>query len=46
MKNLKEYYVINRFNGAVQIVLSKSRYDAMKQGRKYFGKVALDLYAR
>ena len=46
MKNLKEYYVINRFNGAVHIVMSKNRYNAMQQGRKYFGRIALDLYTR
>ena len=42
----KQYYVINRFNGAVQVVVSKSRYEAMEQGRAIFGRVPLDLYAR
>ena len=42
----KEYYVVNRFNGAVQVVISKTSYEAMQKGRKIFGQVALDLYAR
>tara|TARA_Y100000592_G_C5268108_1_gene220539 strand:+ start:95 stop:238 length:144 start_codon:yes stop_codon:yes gene_type:complete len=42
----KEYYVINRFNGAVQVVISRNRYEAMQKGRDIFGNVALDLYAR
>ena len=44
--NKKEYYVINRFNGAVQVVVSRNRYNAMEKGRSIFGNVALDLYAR
>ena len=42
----KEYYVVNRFNGAVQVVISKTRYEAMQKDREIFGQVALDLYAR
>lgn len=42
----KSYYVINRFNGAVTVVVSRNRYEAMREGRKFFGPVALDLYAR
>ena len=42
----KEYVVINRFNGAVQVVYSRNRYNAMAKGRAIFGNVALDLYAR
>ena len=46
MKNKREYYIVNRFSGAVQVVLSRSRYHAMQRGRMIFGNVALDLYAR
>lgn len=46
MNNKKEYYVINRFSGAVQVVISRNRYRAMQKGREIFGNVALDLYAR
>ena len=42
----KQYYVVNRFNGAVQVVISQNRYEAMQKGREIFGQVALDLYAR
>ena len=41
----KKWYVVNRFNGAVQVVVSESRMKAMEQGRSIFGQVALDLYA-
>ena len=42
---MKEYYVVNRFNGAVTVVISKGRYEAMRKGREVFGPVSLDLYA-
>ena len=42
----KKYFVVNRLNGAVQVVVSKNRMRAMKRGRSIFGNVALDLYAR
>ena len=42
----KKYYVINRFNGAVRIVYSKTRHLAIIKGREIFGDVALDLYSR
>jgi hypothetical protein len=44
--NKNSYFVINRFNGAVQVVYSKNRWNAMKRGRQIFGNVPLDLYAR
>ena len=46
MNDKKEYFVINRFNGAVTVVLSRNRWEAMREGRSYFGYVPLDLYAR
>ena len=46
MNKSKMFYVINRFNGAVQVVVSESRMEAMRKGRAIFGKVPLDLYAR
>ena len=46
MNDKKEYYVINRFNGAVHIVVSRNRWKAMEEGRKFFGSIPLDLYAR
>ena len=45
MNEAKKWYVVNRFNGAVQVVVSESRMKAMEQGRSIFGSVALDLYA-
>jgi len=45
MSKDKKWYVVNRFNGAVQVVVSPNRYDAMQKGRRVFGQVALDLYA-
>ena len=33
----KSYYVINRFNGAVTVVVSRNRYEAINKGIKYFG---------
>jgi len=45
MTNDKKWYVVNRFNGAVQVVVSESRMKAMEKGRSMFGSVALDLYA-
>lgn len=41
----KKWYVVNRFNGAVQVVVSPNRMKAMERGRSIFGSVALDLYA-
>jgi hypothetical protein len=38
-----EYWVINRFNGAVTVVVSKNKWQAMAKGRRFFGQVALDL---
>ena len=45
MTNDKKWYVVNRFNGAVQVVVSPNRMKAMERGRSIFGSVALDLYA-
>ena len=45
MTNDKKWYVVNRLNGAVQVVVSESRMKAMDKGRRIFGQVALDLYA-
>ena len=45
MTNDKKWYVVNRLNGAVQVVVSPNRMKAMERGRSIFGQVALDLYA-
>ena len=42
----KKYFVVNRLNGAVEVVVSENRMKAMQKGRSIFGRVALDLYAR
>ena len=41
-----EYFVINALNGAVQVIVSKSRYKAMQKAKKCFGNVPLHIYAR
>ena len=43
---MNEYFVINALNGAVQVVISKSRYKAVLKAKKYFGNVPLHVYAR
>ena len=43
---MKEYFVVNALNGAVQVVISKSRYKAMEKAKKFFGNVPLHIYAR
>jgi len=40
----KKYFVVNRFDGSVTVVVSRNRFRAMQKGRMYFGQVALDLY--
>lgn len=40
---MKEYYIINRFNGGVIVVMSRNRHRAMNKGRRFFGQIALDL---
>lgn len=43
---MKEYYVINALNGAVQVVVSKSRYKVAEKAKRIFGNVPLHIYAR
>jgi hypothetical protein len=43
---MKEYYVINAFNGLIIIVTSRNRFRAMQKGRAWFGTTKLHLYAR
>ena len=44
--DMKQYFIKNMLSGLVTVVMSRNRYEAMREGRKFFGPVALDLYAR
>ena len=43
---MNEYFVINALNGAVQVVISKSKYRAVAKAKRIFGNVPLHIYAR
>ena len=43
---MKEYFIVNAMSGAVQIFISRNRYDAMRKGRAWFGTSKLHIYAR
>ena len=43
---MKEYFVINALNGAVQVIFSKSRYRVAEKAKKFFGNAPLHIYAR
>ena len=43
---MKKYFVVNSMSGAVQVVISRNRYEAMRIGRAWFGTNKLHLYAR
>ena len=43
---MKEYFVINALNGAVQVIVSKSRYRVAAKARRIFGNAPLHIYAR
>ena len=43
---MKEYFVVNALNGAVQIITSKSRYKVAEKAKRIFGNAPLHIYAR